>query len=71
MPVEALYHDPETCNGGLCGRGHIRGIGVALRKREPGSESPAPVLRFSADEWEDFIVAVKAGAFDLRALALV
>lgn len=57
----SVWRRPSYCNSGECAEvAQVDGM-VALRS----SNNPSSVVRYTADEWEALVKAIKNGEFDL------
>lgn len=62
------FRRSSACNGGMCVEVALSvGDNILVRDAKDGAPD-APVLRFTKDEWEAFVVGVHAGEFSHDAL---
>jgi predicted secreted Zn-dependent protease len=60
-PEELEWRVARTCEGGACVAVARNGDAILIRRStDPGT----PVIRYTADEWREFLAGVKLGDFD-------
>lgn len=59
--AEDAWHRSRACDTGACVEAARVGDTLALRD----SVDPTPFLRFTGQQWGDFVLGVRAGEFDL------